>query len=214
MRKRQWQLFGLAVFGAFFTIVVQTTIKYGDNNTINPLIHLAMRIVNTGDVYMYAYPNAFLEQMNTANPFMALFKDFIGMLRIVPWEELPEHIGLQLYQTIYNTDLIAGPNAMHNVFGLHYFGPIWSVYFSFILGVVVSFLRNELYRKTAPSVMGMVVYTLLASNALILQSDPPYAISKFISVFTMFAFFWGFSYLLANVQKNKNLKVNYAKGTS
>jgi len=206
VRKKQWQLFGLAVFAALFTIVVQVTLKYGDSNSINPLVHLAMRFVNTGDVYMNAYPNAFLEQMNSANPFAALFKDLLGMFRIVPWEDLPQHLGQQLYQTMYNTDLIAGPNARHNVFGLHYFGPVWSVYFSFVLGMLVSFLRNGLYRKITPTVMGMIVYILLASNALSLQSDPPYAISKYISVFTMFAFLWGIAYLLANVQKTKKVR--------
>lgn len=200
IKRKQRIIFLLAIGAAFFTIIVQFTLKYGDKN-VNPLIPLMMRFVNTGDVYMYAYPNGFIENMQGGNPILALFKDFFGMLRLISWEELPKHIGLQLYQDMHNTDDIKGPNARHNVFGLHYFGVIGSLILSFLLGMLTSYLRNKLYYKVNISVLGMVTYILLAQKALAFESDPPYIISQYVSIFIVFLPLLFISYLLAIVQK-------------
>lgn len=202
LQKKQWHFFFLSVVLAIFTIIVQSTLKYGNENKTNPLISLLMRLVNSGDIYMYAYPNAFLEKIPKANPFLAFFKDLIGMFRIMPWDALPEHLGLQLNQNLYHTDLILGPNARHNVFGLHYFGFTGSIFFSFFLGMVVSFLRNKIYFIMKTDIISMIIYILLAQHALTFETDPSYALSKYVNILVVFLPLWVISYILA---KNQNL---------
>jgi heme/copper-type cytochrome/quinol oxidase subunit 2 len=198
IRKRQWQLFFIAVIAAIAVVTIQFTLKYGGENTINPLTALMRRFISSGDTYVLAYPNNYLSQMKGGNPFLALFGDIFGMTRIVPWEDLPKGLGLQLYQSHYNTNLISGPNAKHNVFGLHYFGPYLSVLFSFLLGMLVSFFRNKLFYKVGLSVTGMVVYIIFAINALSLETDPHYAIGQYISIFVIFIPLYIVSALLAS----------------
>lgn len=206
MRKLQWKFFFIAIAAAIFIIFIQAFVAYGSDNSINPLISLVMRFVDTGDVYMYSYPNNFLAGMTHANPFIALFKDFLGMFRILRWNEMPQHLGQQLYQTMFHTDAIKGPNARHNVFGLFYFGPVWSIYFSLILGIVVSFLRNKLYFLVPSTVMGMVIYILLAKFALGLEADPPYTLSNYNSIFVVFSIIYLVSFVLSNIQLKRSLK--------
>ena len=201
IRKTQWKLFLFAVISTIIIIALQSFLKYGDKEIIHPLLKLIMRFVNTGDIYMLAYPNDFLEHMEEGNFFLALFKDIIGMFRFMSWDELPAHIGLQLFQAHYNTDLIMGPNARHNVFGLFYFGPIWSIYFSFLIGIIISYLRNKLFFKVNSSVMGMVIYIIVAKSALAFEADPPYSISVYLSIIIIFIPLFLLSTMLSKIKK-------------
>ena len=209
IRKRQWQLFVIAVIAAVAVVAVQTAWEYGDTNALNPLVAIAMRFVNTGDVYVLAYPKNYLARMEGGNPFLALFGDMFGMARIIPWEDLPKNLGLQLYQSHYHTALIAGPNARHNVFGLHYFGPYLSVLLSFFLGLLVSYLRNILFSRVGLSVTGMVVYIIFAVNAFSLEVAPPYAVGQYVSIIVIFIPVYVASAIMAKAISPKRERLIY-----
>jgi hypothetical protein len=86
-------------------------------------------------------------------------------------EALPVNLGLQAFWFHYDTDLLSGPNARHNVFGLHYFGPVLSVAFSFVLGWLLGIARNSAYRRLPATPMGMVTYMLVVSCAIFIEQD-------------------------------------------
>ncbi|HIH7004885.1 TPA: hypothetical protein ACYRWH_004021, partial [Enterobacter hormaechei] len=82
----------------------------------------------------------------------------------------------------YNTDMISGPNPRHNVFGLFYLGPVLSVFYSFFIGYIISYIRNKVLLKTTPDFMGLIFYVLLASNTIYMEQDMTYAIGQIISI--------------------------------
>ncbi|WP_455425038.1 hypothetical protein [Dryocola sp. LX212] len=135
-------------------------------------VGLMMRFVNSGDVFFMAWPNDFLATvMASDHAFMALFKDFLGATRIVPQDLLPTHIGLVIFDSMYNSEALSGPNARHNVFGLFYFGTFGAIIYSFILGLMVGFIRNKLYYLSGKGVFGLALYVTLAYFACFIEQD-------------------------------------------
>lgn len=188
IKRLQAILVALSIFLALAVIVVQS------DGFSNPLGSLLMRIVNTGDVYMLAYPENVLSVMKPANPFLATFQDLLGASRIFSWSELPQNLGQQLYQYVNQSTRIAGPNSRHNVFGLHYFGPYFSVVLSFMLGFTCSFLRNKLFTLMRPTLQNLIVYSLIVPIALELETDTPLFFADINSILLIFGFLYSFSF--------------------
>lgn len=178
INKVSFFLLLLGFAGGLVTIVYQT-----GNSDINQAVSvLAMRFINTGDIYFMSYPNGQIETMEHGNFFLALFKDFFGAFRIISWDKLPVNLGLQVFWSYYNTDMVSGPNPRHNVFGLFYLGPIVSIFYSFAIGYAISYIRNKILLKAKPDFMGLIFYVLLASNTIYMEQDMTYAIGQLISI--------------------------------
>jgi hypothetical protein len=157
---------------AFITIYVQSLAVYGVVDIWFMVVGLLMRFVNTGDIFFMAWPHDFIATViSSDHGFLALFKDFLGAVRLYPQELLPKHIGLAIFDGMYNSGAMSGPNARHNVFGLFYFGPIGSAMYSFMLGFLVGFIRNKLYYKTGRGIFGLALYVSLAYYATYIEQD-------------------------------------------
>ncbi|MFP6908074.1 hypothetical protein I7V26_02110 [Escherichia coli] len=193
----------IGFFGGLITIIFQTGIM----DISLALTVLAMRFINTGDIYYMSYPSNQLEYMQDGNFFLALFKDFFGVFRIIEWNELPVNLGLQIFWSHYNTDLVTGPNPRHNVFGLFYLGPLLSVFYSFIVGYTLSYLRNRVLIKSSPNFMGLIFYVLLASNTLYIEQDMTFALGQYISVFIVYVPLYVFAKILL-LASNKARVIN------
>lgn len=172
IKRHMLWLIIIAIPLALLTIYIQSLAVYGTVDFIFVLVGLMMRFVNTGDIFFMAWPNDFLASvLSTDNGFLALFKDFLGALRFVPQEQLPVHMGLAIFDNMYNTDVISGPNARHNVFGLFYFGAIGGTLYSFILGWIVGFIRNKMYFLSGRGAFGLAFYVSLAYYATYIEQD-------------------------------------------
>ncbi|MCT4716365.1 hypothetical protein MUA01_15485 [Enterobacteriaceae bacterium H18W14] len=183
----------LGMIGGIVTIVYQT-----NNSDLNKALSvLAMRFINTGDIYYMAYPYDQIENMEPGNFFLALFKDFFGAFRIIGWDKLPVNLGLQIFWSYYNTDMVSGPNPRHNVFGLFYLGPILSVLYSFVIGYTISYIRNKILLKTTPDFLGLIFYVLLASNTIYMEQDMTYALGQLISILMVYLPLYVFSRFMA-----------------
>lgn len=186
-------LFILGFFGGVITIIYQT-----GNSDLNTAISvLAMRFINTGDIYYMSYPYGQIENMESGNFFLALFKDFFGAFRIIDWDKLPVNLGLQVFWSHYNTDMVSGPNPRHNVFGLFYLGPILSVGYSYLIGYLFSFIRNKILLNAKPDFLGLIFYVLLASNTIYMEQDMTYAIGQLISIMMVYLPLYGISRFMA-----------------
>lgn len=174
LKKKITYLACLSIPIALLTIYIQSLSAYGvgavDFKFL--IVGLMMRFVNTGDVFFMAWSHDHISSaLNSDGAFLALFKDILSALRIYPIDELPVHMGLSLFQSVYNLDVLSGPNARHNVFGLFYFGPIGACFYSFLLGLLVGFIRNKLYYKLQPSYFGLLAYVSLAYFATFIEQD-------------------------------------------
>jgi hypothetical protein len=159
-------------------IKVQTSnLNNISENALNPFLLLSLRLVHSGDVYWYAYPSNIYLSINGDRWFSALFTDTLGLLRIYDWDKLPEAIGITLKNIHHPSDILQGPNARHNVFGLVYFGFYWSIFFSYSLGIVLSFIRNKLPYIVNADIFGGGVFTYLMCRGASIDSDPMLAVT-------------------------------------
>jgi oligosaccharide repeat unit polymerase len=208
--RLKWYLLLFSIVVVLLIINIQVSLKYGADNTMNPLFVLLMRLINSGDIFFEVYPNDYINYASTANGLEALFSPILGTFRLMTWGELPDSIGLQIHQMLYQTDLIEGPNTRHNIFGLFYFGPYVSIIFSFILGYLISYFRNKFYFKVRKSLNGMIVYILIAINILAFEVDPVMTVSNLTSIVIIFIPLYFISKVLKyNQNKQKEDYVRY-----
>lgn len=161
------------LFFVFLTIIVQSS-SYGGTSSLSIFL---FRLVASGDTYFFSYPHKLIETIHGNKPFLALFGEIFATLRLVPRSNLPQVLGLQLYNIFYNSEVTAGPNARHNVFGYIYFGFYGSIIFSYSLGILLSYLRNNLFFKLRRSSVGQILFILLYLNFSIFETDPPVSFS-------------------------------------
>lgn len=196
-------------------IMILGIIIFKDNQGVNPFLMLGIRLIHSGDAYFYGYPNDVLKDIKPASGFSALFSDILGMFRIVEWDKLPPPFGMTLYRYHYPlTEIMNGANARHNIYGLFYFGYIGSILFSFVLGFIVSFCRNFLFRNIKRNTLFGLFYTLLYMGTNTFETDinlalfmlNSYAIG-FILIF-VFALTFFFMYKTSNLIKLKSSILN------
>jgi oligosaccharide repeat unit polymerase len=176
LRKFQARFFVVACLGALGIIFIEL-LGALESSRINPLLALGLRFIQSGDIFMAAYPEDALASMEWSNPLAVVFSDFLGLLRIIPYEELPKPLGLQLYRFSIETDLIKGPNPVHNVFGLFYLGYFGSLIYSFIIGVITSVVRNKLIFALPKSRLGGLMFMLISQPMLGICTDISYSLS-------------------------------------
>jgi hypothetical protein len=180
-KKYQKLIFSLAVFAALMVIAVESYIISDEDS--NLLIKLVLRFVQSGDVFMMAYQNDVLDKLTQYNPFIAVFADFLGLFRIIPWESLPQELGNQLYQYNIGGYLPKGPNPVHNVFGLFYFGYPLSLIYSFSMGIFLSFARNRALLLLPNNIAGSLLFMFSILIAPSFSSDITYAIQQLNNIF-------------------------------
>lgn len=184
----------VAVIFTIFIIVVQSR---NEDESLNPVFALILRFVHNADVFWYAYPENTYLRINGSEPFKALFTDLLGYFRIYSWEEMPQAIGIDLKQIHHPSDVLSGPNARHNVFGLIYFGFWGAIPFSYIMGLLLSFIRHRLAFVMPRNFFAGILFTLLYIKSTAIEGDPMLAFTYFNNclivfpaVFVSFLFFY------------------------
>lgn len=143
------------------------------NNLTTSIFSFLERFIFYGDIYWQAYSYDTIKSINfNGNIFTALFSDFLGSFRIMPWKHLPDSIGYTLSQYHNTSDLIMGANARHNVLGLIYCGYIGSIIFSFILGCTLSWARNILINTKQQSQIIKAFIVFLYTQISNIEIDP------------------------------------------
>ncbi|MCT7471117.1 oligosaccharide repeat unit polymerase [Aliarcobacter cryaerophilus] len=186
---------------AMFTISIQSGIE--DTNRL--LFAIFYRFVTTGDIYYMLLPNDIISLIPSDNGLIALFRDVLGAFRIISWSELPPNLGLWAFQMHYpSIEALSGPNARHNIFGLIYFGWIGSLFFSYTIGLSISYIRNKLYSKLKFNLINMSLYVLLAYCAIFINQDPSgMAVSFLLSTVLVFPMLYVVSYILYYISKSR-----------
>jgi hypothetical protein len=170
LRKFQARFFVVAFLGAIGIIFVGL-LSVIESARINPLMGLGMRFIASGDIFMAAYLGNAMASMEWSNPLIVIFSDFLGFFRIIPYEELPKPLGLQLYRSFAEGDLIKGPNPVHNVFGLFYFGYFGSLIYSFSIGIITSVVRNKMIFSLPKSKLGGILFLLISQPMIAICTD-------------------------------------------
>jgi len=185
--------------GVMAVIVAILIVVFKLNNS-NPLVYLGLRLIQSGDSYFYAYGNDAINQLTKANFVVALFPGFAKLLGFIGNENVPS-LGTELFRIVNKYAALDGPNARHNVFGLAYLGPYWSVAYSFVLGTILGFARSGLYRWLPMTPLGAVVYVVIFISVSGIETDANMAFSNLVGVFSIGVFLFMLSLLLSTVSR-------------
>jgi len=187
-----------------------TTYFYNTSSFFEGLYLLLMRVIFTGDIYMMAYPNNVISQIHIehGNLFYGLFGWFFAGIKLIPWDKVPDLVGHAIAKYVYNSNLDFAPNSRHNIFCLYYLGFWGSISFSFLLGILMSFIRNVLYYKVRANLEGMIIYILFVKSCFDIESDPPYAVFGYTSLLLVFVPIYVLSYIFAEVLEKSKIYKN------
>lgn len=118
-----------------------------ESNIGGPIEALVLRLIFSGDGYMWMYGDDYLSIVTVSSPTALMFADFLGFFRLVPWEQLPVHPGLQIFQHLFpDSEAIRGPNLRVDTFGLLYGNMALGAIISVVLGCIFGLLRGWLFK--------------------------------------------------------------------
>jgi hypothetical protein len=145
-----------------------------------PLEAVAIRLILSGDGYMWMYGDDYLSTVTVRSPTALLFADFLGVTRLVSWDELPVHPGLQVFQILFpDRDEIRGPNLRVDAFGLLYGSMVFGVIFSALLGCVFGLLRGWLFRARSTLLFLPAAYLFFQAPAFLV--DPLLGVTALVN---------------------------------
>lgn len=165
-------------------VIAIISFHIGENS--NPFYFLIFRLASSGDAYFMGYPNSVLEIIPKENWFIALFASPLNMVGLINDTRMPEPIGFQLMEYYNKAKLFRGPNARHNVLGYVYFGYFWSIFFSFSIGLLLSYVRNKVYFKLPKNIFGSITYYLLLTCVIYLETDFYMGLASLIDIVFIF----------------------------
>jgi oligosaccharide repeat unit polymerase len=168
VKKYQYIITGMAVVVAVAVSLIQDSSSYGQNIG---LLSFLNRLILSGDVFINAYPNSVIENMEWHNPLLVIFQDFLGLFRLISWQDAPTTLGIELYRYFDPAAATVGPNPRHNVFGYVYFGYVGSLFYSFLIGAILSFTRTKLFLSTKPTIIRGMLYMLIAFPTTGIEAD-------------------------------------------
>jgi len=180
-----------SIIGAFVAIIIHYQVNDVEYSLMaedyrNPIYAFLLRFIYSGDVYIMAYPNDTIYTIPWYNPFVGLFRNIIGMLRIIPWDNISKDVGFSLYGVFdIDSDIPRGPTMKFDIFSLFFFGYVGSLIFSFFTGFVFSYFQNKKF-AIGKNFTFYLIYSLVLYHLFIFPINPPVAISKLFNIFLFF----------------------------
>ncbi len=156
MNKKISVLLILAIISAL--VIINYT--YVQNSVDSPGFYLLKRFFLSGDIFIYSYTDSLLFQSIEKGNFFCniIASTFIGkIINFYFPKSIVMALGVQVYQLATGNVFITGPNPRHNFTGLIYFGVFGGIIYSFIIGLVTSFIRNYLYNKGERSLYKFII---------------------------------------------------------
>lgn len=111
------------------------------------VLYLAViRIIGFGDMHAFWYSMDFKNIIEVNNYFSDSLTSLLAAFRFIDYSDLKisesQEIGTQVLNYFSNITVYAGPNSRHNIIGEVYFGLSGAIIHSFLLGVIISYVRN------------------------------------------------------------------------
>lgn len=165
------RIFLLAIGGFLLIAQVQISDITIAGRNLSLFDQAALRFVNNGDAFLYAYPSNAVDALEDRGPVRAVLREYLAFLRIAAPDDLQMHIGLQLSKTFNGAEVISQTNAKHNLFGYVNFGQVGGVLFSLFVGLCIGFVREVVFRRRAVSWKAAIPYIILNLGFLSAASD-------------------------------------------
>jgi hypothetical protein len=173
VKSRLFRVSGaVALMGALLVITIQASSNSEGDQSLSAVGRLVLRLVTSGDTFIYAYPDGYADQLDGSNPVGAVLKDYLTTFRIASPDNLPAHLGVQIVNHFTGRGDEFQTNAKHNLFGYVYFGFWGSIVYSYLVGSSIGWVRYGLRRKLPQNWMGGVVFILLSLGTIYMISEP------------------------------------------
>lgn len=145
-RRKLFGLSGLLALLMMVPVVVDLS-RDPESSFGGPLEAIVLRLIFSGDGYMWMYGDDYLSIVSVNSPTELLLTDFLGVTRLVPWDQLPVHPGLQIFQILFpGSDAIRGPNLRVDAFGLLYGSMAFGVALTALFGGLFGLLRSWMFK--------------------------------------------------------------------
>jgi hypothetical protein len=170
-----------AILGLLMLVPFAVELARNFETTVGgPVEAFVIRLVLSGDVYMWMYGDDFISSVIVRSPTALLFTDFLGVTRLASWDQLPVHPGLQVFQMLFpDRDEIRGPNMRVDVFGLLYGSMVFGIVFSALLGGLFGLMRGWLFRVRNPLLFLPAAYLFFQAPALFV--DPTLGVTGLVN---------------------------------
>ena len=189
-----------------FAVMYIQLVNSGSESEGSPLLAFGQRIISFGDIYYMTFPENVIRIMNNDSGLLQLFKDPLGMLRIVSWERLPLDCGIEIYQYHYTNGMLSGPNARYNYFAILYFSTTGQIIYCFILGLITSFMRNTFFKLLPNNIIFGGIYTLFSFNLIYIFQDQAFTVARFFNIIILIPILLLISMLIQFLLKFNPLK--------
>lgn len=145
-----------------------------------PVQALFIRLVLSGDGYMWMYGDNYLSLVTVSSPIELLFSDFLGLTRLMSWDQLPVHPGLQIYQSLFSdSDAIRGPNLRVDTFGLLFGSMEIGIAFAAVMGGLFGWLRGLLFKARSALIYLPAAYLFFQAPAFFV--DPVLGVTALVN---------------------------------
>ncbi len=150
------------------------------DDDVSAVERLAIRVMLSGDGYMWFYGDRYIDTSGVTQPLRLLFADLLGASRLAAWDALPTHPGFALHRELNPlADTIKGSNFRLDLFGLLFGSMTAGFAFACIAGSAFGFSRALVFRvRTLP---GIVTAVFLFMNIPSLLVDPTLAVTTVVN---------------------------------
>ncbi len=192
-----------ATLGAMIVIAASISVTgdlfkgFGDNRFVLAFITLAYRLVNFGDIFINSFPNNTIGNISDREGWISLFAGVLSTFRLIDPANVPLPLGYALLHYIFpGIGVVGGPNSYFSVFSYHYWGVLGSLVFSLAVGLffglgrrLVLFNGAAIFESKSPTKSLSSAFLFLAGWILMdSTTDPPYIVSRLVSVFLLLCF--------------------------
>lgn len=172
-KKSEFKFFSIAIIGFIVTTFMFAYIEDSSKELYSLFFPIFNRLAMSGDIFIMGFQENIIDKMNSVNvnPFYAIFGDFIGLVRILPYEKIPQALGNELHEYVNGVIENKGPNPIHNAFGYTYFGLIGGGIYCLIIGYIISSLRYKLSPINNKNFFSYCLFINLFINSISLSID-------------------------------------------
>lgn len=132
------------------------------------------RIVAFGDIYWNAFPYNQVEKIKISSPFLHLFSQLLGPLRLIDYNQHGVPIGRLLYWEINDISFYGengGANARPVVLGYVLF-KYWGVVFCYICGCIMSFFMSGIRSFFRGNFLSEIIVAYIYMSSFSFATDP------------------------------------------
>lgn len=158
-------------FLLIFPVLILTLQTTGTG--FDPLVGLVFRFIANGDVYYMSFPYEVINTIQINNKFTYLFSGILAPFRLIDINTVDTVIGYQLNWSLhpYSDGSLSGPNSRIPIVAWIFFK--WGgVFFSFILGLILSITYNKLSSLFPKGIITYIVIAYIQYNLLVFITDP------------------------------------------